>query len=301
MPQYGGTQMFSVDPDNRVSEFSIDRSELGDVYARSCVVIPSLNEPASLVASLIAEVQSHVPGVWVVVVDDSPPDYAGSFAATIENSLASVAVVQRHADPAAGGGLGGAVMEGLRRAQYRGRDFAVVMDSDGQHPPDELPRMLALLGCGAGYDAVIASRYRAGGSAGNGLSAWRRVVSRGSGAMAHAAFPVAIGSCTDPMSGFFAVRLAAIDVDSWASGFKVLLQILAQHPRMRRAEIGFQFAERRDGTSKAGVAEGIRYVRGLAVLRCKTVRRHRVATVDQTSTGRARPRAAHIPTATEVS
>jgi dolichol-phosphate mannosyltransferase len=263
-----------MDHVNLLNKAPAQQEELIDIYSCSCVVIPSLNEPASLVIGLIREVQAYVPGAEVVVVDDSPVGHSGDFAAAIEDALPNVTVIQRQRGDDATGGLGGAVMVGLRRADELGRDFAVVMDSDGQHPAVQLPVLLGLLAGGTGNDVVVASRYRAGGSAGSGLTPWRRVVSHGSGIMAHAAFPVAIHSCTDPMSGFFAVRLAAIDLTCWANGFKVLLQIMAQHPRLRRAEVGFQFAERRDGTSKASVAEGIRYIRGLAVLRLKTIRRY---------------------------
>ncbi len=242
-------------------------------YSTSCIVIPTLNEPAPLVIDLVTEIGGLAPGVEVIVVDDSPPEHAGAFAAAVEAALPAVSVIARRGSSMTGGGLGGAVLVGLRRAAESGCQYAIVMDADGQHPPQMLPAMFAGLNAGAGHDVVVASRYCAGGSAGAGLGAGRALVSRGSCVLARAVFPIAVGSCSDPMSGFFGVRLSTLDLDCWADGFKVLLQLLAQHPGLRRIEIGFEFLPRRDGVSKANVSEGARYLRGLAALRTITARR----------------------------
>ena len=58
------------------------------------------------------------------------------------------------------GGLGGAVVEGLRVARA---DWVVVMDGDLQHPPEMVPELVEA-GRRAGADLVVATRYTDGGS-----------------------------------------------------------------------------------------------------------------------------------------
>jgi len=242
----------------------------GASRSRAAIVIPSLNEPADLLIGLIRDIYASVPAAKVVIVDDSPAEHGESFAAEITAAHPLATVILRGGTPANGGGLGGAVVSGFRFAADLGCTYAIVMDADGQHPPTRLAELLLRLDEGPGHDLVIASRYRAGGSAGTGLGASRKAISRLSGTAAHLLFADALNSCSDPMSGFFGVRLSAVDLDFWADGFKVLLQLMAQHPQLRKAEIGYVFLERRGGTSKAGIAEGTRYLCCLFALRKRT-------------------------------
>jgi dolichol-phosphate mannosyltransferase len=76
------------------------------------------------------------------------------------------------------------------------------------------------------------------------------------------------------MSGFFAVRTAAVDpARLHPRGFKILLELLVRHPRLQVAEIPFTFAERYSGHSKASWREAVRYLRQLAGLRMATAGR----------------------------
>ena len=105
------------------------------------------------------------------------------------------------------GGLSGAVVAGMQRCQAA---TVVVMDGDLQHPPKTVPLLLAAL---EGHDVAIASRYCDGGAAGGLKGWWRCVVSRGATWMARALFPRRLHACSDPMTGFFAVRLDTIELD----------------------------------------------------------------------------------------
>ena len=59
------------------------------------------------------------------------------------------------------------------------------------------------------------------------------------------------------MSGLFAVRRAAIDLDALEPiGFKILMEIMVRYPRLRLAEVPFSMAPRHAGESKASLAEG---------------------------------------------
>jgi dolichol-phosphate mannosyltransferase len=96
----------------------------------------------------------------------------------------------------------------------------------------------------------------------------RRLVSQGATALAKVAFPVRLRGCSDPMSGFFLVRREAVDPDVLRpDGFKILLEILGRHRRLRMAEVPFTFGERHAGDSKARLSQGLVYLRHLARLR----------------------------------
>jgi putative flippase GtrA len=120
------------------------------------------------------------------------------------------------------------------------------------------------------HDIVAASRYCEGGTT-NGLSgAFRRLVSSGSIWVARVLFPRRLATCTDTMTGFFAMRRAAVDLSTLRPrGFKVLLEILGRQ-HLRVAEVPFEFAERHSGTSKASLLQGLRFLTQLARLRLDT-------------------------------
>ncbi|MGI9595371.1 MAG: polyprenol phosphomannose-dependent alpha 1,6 mannosyltransferase MptB, partial [Acidimicrobiales bacterium] len=149
------------------------------------------------------------------------------------------------------GGLGGAVVDGFGLA--RGA-VAVVMDGDLQHPAAEIPMLVSAVDGGASL--ALASRRTLGGSDGHGLTPTRRQLSQIASAMSRWLFPGPVGKVTDPMSGFFAVRLGALDLNRLQpDGFKILVEILATHPKLSVAEHPFFFAGRRQGMSKASASE----------------------------------------------
>jgi dolichol-phosphate mannosyltransferase len=167
-------------------------------------------------------------------------------------------------------GLGGAVMEGFREAHGR---WAVVMDGDLQHPPEMLPGLIdtALVGERAGGDdavnIVAGSRFVEGGSA-EGLSDGVRVFfSHFGNGIAKLLFPRKLAKSTDPMSGFFAVRLDAIDLTLLKPrGFKILLEILCRK-QMNLAEVPATLAPRGGGESKADIKQVGRLARQIVSLR----------------------------------
>jgi glycosyltransferase involved in cell wall biosynthesis len=70
-------------------------------------------------------------------VDDGSPDATGARA---REAGAEVIV---HAQNA---GKGAAIQTGLRELVSRGYDYAVILDGDGQHLPEEIPRFLEIAG-----------------------------------------------------------------------------------------------------------------------------------------------------------
>jgi dolichol-phosphate mannosyltransferase len=225
------------------------------------VVIPTYNEGANvteLIGRLNASLQ-HLPAIEILIVDDGTDDLPATAAAT--PSTIDVRVIRR---PEPVGGLGGAVIEGIRQSV---RDLVVVMDGDLQHPPEKVPELIA---AAEQSDVVVASRYRSGGDAGGLDNGFRRLVSRGTSRLSKVAFPDRLRDCSDPMSGFFAVRRHAVDTTMRPRGFKILMEILARSPRrLDITEVAFAFGDRKAGESHASIREGLRFMRQLTVLRLR--------------------------------
>ena len=200
--------------------------------------------------------------VQVLYVDDSTDDTPDRVAAAARTAATlDVQVAHR---PVATGGLAGAVAAGLLAA--RG-DVVVVMDADLQHPPETVPSLIDALG--EHVDVVVASRYLDGGSSDGLEGSWRTLVSRSSTYAAKLVFPGRLGACSDPMTGFFALRLERVDLNRLhPRGFKILLEILASQP-LRVAQVPLAFAERLAGESKASLRNGLIYARQLAALRAR--------------------------------
>jgi dolichol-phosphate mannosyltransferase len=232
------------------------------------VVIPTRNE-AGNVAPLVERL---IPALGdtdaeIVFVDDSNDDTPVRIAEVAGTASRAVRLLRREPHERAGG-LGSAVLAGL---QSSNATWAVVMDGDLQHPPEIVPELVRT-GEALGADVVVASRYVASGSASGLSSAARGWVSRASTGLAKAAFPRRLHGCSDPMSGFFAVRLASLDTATLhPSGFKILLEILARSRRLRVGEYPFTFGERHSGDSKASWREGVLFLRRLLSLRFATL------------------------------
>lgn len=227
------------------------------------VIVPTFNE-APNVAELVNRVAGAVDrlgSVELIFVDDSTDDTPDVIRRVALDADIPVRLIHRDVPE---GRLGGAVVAGLKAASG---EWCVVMDGDLQHPPEMIP-VLVERGEIGDADVVVASRYCGDGSA-DGLSGGvRRLVSSGSTLVTKSMFPRRLRDCTDPMTGFFALRRDRIDLDGLRPrGFKILLELLARQP-LRVVEEPFVFAERHAGESKAGLAEGLRFLLQLAALRC---------------------------------
>ena len=115
------------------------------------VFIPAWNE-ADSVAAVIADVRAHLPEADVLVVDDGSTDETARRSAAAGATVASLPFNQ---------GLGAALQTGYLYALRGGYDFCAHLDSDGQHPPAEVARLLAEVRADRA-DLVLGSRYRDG-------------------------------------------------------------------------------------------------------------------------------------------
>lgn len=112
------------------------------------VVIPAYNEEKA-----IADVVSRVwPRYQVIVVDDGSQDHTG-----VEARRYNCEVIRQ--DPQQGCGL--TTLAGIRRALAQGAETIVTLDADGQHRPEDIPRLLEALQTA---DLVIGQRVGIGWS-----------------------------------------------------------------------------------------------------------------------------------------
>ena len=125
------------------------------------IVIPAFNESESI-AGVVGVLRSA--GAWreIIVVDDGSGDETGGRAA------AAGATVVRHPYNK---GNGSAVKSGIRRATG---EFILIVDADGQHPPEDALRLVSRLG---EYDLVVGARSKetqatSARRAGNGALNW---------------------------------------------------------------------------------------------------------------------------------
>ncbi|MBP6786641.1 MAG: glycosyltransferase [Candidatus Promineofilum sp.] len=232
------------------------------------VIVPTRNE-AGNVAPLLDRLGEALAGhaFEVLFMDDSTDATPQIIAAETAVRLFPVRVIAR--PPARRNGLSGAVVEGMAAAAGR---WLCVIDADLQHPPELIPRLLAQANRTAA-DIVVASR-QADWLGPVGLSRARALTSQILTILARMVFPRVLKNVSDPLTGFFLARRAAVDATTLQpEGFKILLELLVRHPDLRVTELHFDFAPRHEGQSKADLNEGMRFFRHLTRLRL-TVNQH---------------------------
>lgn len=116
------------------------------VLEQTLIVMPAFNEEAA-VGDVVREVLAALPGVACLVVSDGSKD------ATVERAQQAGA---RVLELPFNLGVGGAMRAGFRYARRQGFRNVVQIDSDGQHNPTSVPRLLAEL---ADHDVVIGARF----------------------------------------------------------------------------------------------------------------------------------------------
>ena len=107
-----------------------NRRDRRRVKGRTVAVIPCLNAAETL-GAVIDGVRPYV--AQVIVVDDGSQDDTANIARD------AGCIVVRHLRNE---GKGAALVTGLAEAQAGGFTHVVALDADGQHPPDNLPRLM---------------------------------------------------------------------------------------------------------------------------------------------------------------
>ncbi|MFI9764923.1 glycosyltransferase [Streptomyces sp. NPDC051963] len=227
------------------------------------IVVPTFNESAN-VRELLRQITQSVPSrlpCEVVFVDDSTDDTPEVVEEAARDCPFPVTVLHRR-EPV--GGLGGAVVEGIKAATS---DWIVVMDGDCQHPPSLVPELVAT-GERSNAGLVVASRYIKGGSRAGLAGSYRVAVSRGATWLTKSLFPRRLHGISDPMSGFFAIRRSLVTAEVLQPlGYKILLELAVRSRPREVSEVPFVFQDRFAGESKSTAQEGFRFLRHLVGLR----------------------------------
>lgn len=235
-----------------------------EVACALSVVVPTRNEALNVVvlAGRVTTALEPLPGGWeLLFVDDSDDNTPEVVRALVSSGRANVRLLHRDRG-ARPGGLGGAVQEGF--AQARGSVIAV-MDADLQHPPEVLPALIEPVLSG-NAELVAGSRYGQDGETAGLDGPWRRFVSWSCRWLARRFVPES-RVLEDPLSGLFAFDRSVIEgVELRPDGYKILLEVAARGNWQTADNIPYTFAERNAGNSKAGLREGLIFLRHLAGL-----------------------------------
>lgn len=216
------------------------------------LILPTYNEAQNL-PSLIDLIDGVLAGGphEIIIVDDDSPDGTWRVAQSLAARYSSVRVLRRIGKK----GLSSAVIDGFDVATG---DILMVMDADGQHDASLLVRLREAIS--NGFDLAIGSRYVAGGSVGDWVTD-RRIISK---AGTFFACMISRVSVSDPLGGFFALKASVykkIRHTLRPSGFKILLEILANVPQESRvAEVPLIFRMRLHGESKLSMRVHLQFI-----------------------------------------
>ena len=209
---------------------------------RTLVFIPAWNEEGSI-AAVIADVREHLPQADVLVVDDGSTDATAARARECGALVASLPFNQ---------GLGAALQTGYLYALREGYDCCAHLDADGQHPAEEVARLLAEVTADRA-DLVIGSRYRdpaAEAASGD----YRPTFSRRIGTSVFRFFLTLATRqrFTDTTSGMRAAnrRVMALFSENYSPDFAEIESLqLAVRQGLRVEELSVRMLERAGGTS----------------------------------------------------
>ncbi len=216
---------------------------------RTLVILPTYNEAGTL-AQVAARTLAVAPGAHLLIIDDASPDGTGEIADSLAAADPRIFVAHRTGKQ----GLGTAYLLGFRRALDDGYRYAVEMDSDGSHLPEELPELLAAAAGGAGL--VMGARWIAGGRI-EGWPYYRRCISRAGTLIARLALRSRLNDITSGYRVLDTGWLAKIDlsrVTSQGYGFQVETAWTLERIGCPIAEVPITFVERRVGRSKMSLA-----------------------------------------------
>lgn len=199
------------------------------------VIVPAWNEEETL-PDVIAEIRHALPGIAVLVVDDGSVDGTARVAEETGVLVAHLPINL---------GVGAAMRTGFRYASRNGYAVAVQIDADGQHNPEDVPALLALLDGGANI-AIGARMAGEGAYTVRGPRRWAMkllsvVISR-----------IAHTRLTDTTSGFKACDARAIDLFAQTYpaeylGDTVESLVVAARSRLVIREVGVHMRRRAGG------------------------------------------------------
>jgi dolichol-phosphate mannosyltransferase len=216
------------------------------------IVLPTFNESGN-VGPIVDRLDKALKSIRyeVLFVDDDSPDGTADVVRRLAEQHDNLRVLQRIGRR----GLASACIEGILGAAA---PVVAVMDADMQHDETILPKMLRLMR-EENLDLVVGSRNMAGGSMGE----FSRTRVKLSQLGRRLSLMGAEHELSDPMSGFFMVRVATFERFAHrlsGIGFKILLDIvLSAGPGLRVGEVPYRFRQREHGESKLDLLVGLEY------------------------------------------
>ena len=206
------------------------------------VFVPAWNEEATLPA-VLDELRGGLPFADVLVVDD------GSTDTTADVARAGGAEVLSFGENR---GLRAGIAAGYAYANEHGYAYAGRVDADGQHPVEELARLVAIVREGEA-DVAVGSRF----ASGDGYAEYRYTPSAsrrlGTAVLRRAMRTVLGRPFLDATSGMYAVNARAIPIlakpyESGAPEVESLLRL--QQAGLTVVEVPVHMRERESGVSK---------------------------------------------------
>jgi glycosyltransferase involved in cell wall biosynthesis len=171
------------------------------VMSDTLIFIPAWNEEANLPA-VLDELHAGLPDCAVLVVDDGSTDGTAGVAAAHGAEVLSFGENR---------GLREGIAAGYAYASEHGYEFVGRVDADGQHPVDELARLLTLVRSGEA-DVAVGSRF----ATGEGYEAYRYEPSAsrrlGTSVLRRAMHPALGRPFLDATSGMYAANQAAMPI-----------------------------------------------------------------------------------------
>lgn len=216
------------------------------------IVLPTFNERGN-VGPIVDRLEKALGGIRyeIIFVDDDSPDGTADAVRALAAKADNLRVLQRIGRR----GLASACIEGILGAAA---PLVVVMDADMQHDETIVPEMLRRMR-EENLDLVVGSRNIAGGSMGDFTKSRVKLSQLGR----RLSLMGAEHELSDPMSGFFMVRVATFEQFAHrlsGIGFKILLDIvLSAGPGLRVGEVPYRFRLREHGESKLDLLVGLEY------------------------------------------
>ena len=140
-----------------------------DIYSKTIIVIPTLNERENL-EKLIPAIFDLIPDINVLVADDNSKDGTEELINNLRGNFIRLFFLKRLSDR----GYGRSCLEAFQWAINRGHEYIVTMDADFSHDFNSIPQIIAAL---TKADMVVGSRYVKGGEIEN-WSLRRRMLSK---------------------------------------------------------------------------------------------------------------------------
>ncbi len=211
------------------------------------VIIPAYNEEASI-GRVIEEVRKHLSEADILVVNDGSSDFTSSAARKKEALVLDLPYNL---------GIGGAVQTGCRYAFQHGYEFALRLDGDGQHHPQEGAKVLSPLLKGEA-DIVVGSRFIS--KEGYKSTFLRRMGIRFFSLLIRL---ITGGNIKDPTSGFNGMNKKGIELVStkYSADYpEVEALIIARKRGLRIKEVPVIMKRRKKGKSSIDYLEAIYYM-----------------------------------------